>query len=152
MRNIINIVARVLTIVIIALGAIYSVLVMVNAEGMKIDDKYLSAVFAISVVVLLLTIALMLVFALVNIFRSPKNAIRGLIGIVVLGVIAFIAYSLSTTQLDPEFVKNLKEDVSDSTSKLVGAGLIGTYILLGLSVLAIIYAWISKWINKLIKR
>lgn len=88
-----------------------------------------------------------LFFAVSRIASNPKAAKSALIGIGGLVVLFVIAYAASTgadVATNPVFEKL---QVNESTSKSVGAGLIGLYLIMGLTVLSIIYAEVSRLIK-----
>ena len=90
-----------------------------------------------------LTVALTLIFALVNIFTNPGGAKKALISIVGIGVLIVIAYFLASDQvLDIPGYEGTGNN--PSTLKWVGTGLITTYILAGIAFLAILYVEITR--------
>ena len=90
----------------------------------------------------ILTAAITIIFPLVFLILNPRNSIKIFIALGLMIVIAIIAYSLS--QVSFTEIQLEKLDTSAETAKYVGAGLIFTYILAGLTVLSIIYASISR--------
>lgn len=75
-------------------------------------------------------------FPIYQLFTNPKGAINTLIGLGVLGIIVLIAYSMASDQV-LNLVGYDGPDNVPSTLKAVGTGLITTYILFFLSLLAI---------------
>lgn len=160
MRNIINIASKVLTAVIIIFAVVLTGILLIKSDG-DMARNYSRAFQEIGItlniltigtyVVTGLTVALIIVFSVSNMIIKPKAAVNALIGIAALAVIIIISFILSTPEIDPLFVMklatNANVEVTDSLSKQVGAGLIATYILGALSILAIMYAWISKLIK-----
>ena len=65
-----------------------------------------------------------------------------LIGIVGFAVLFFIAYSISTDNIVGDVYETF--DISASASRLIGASLLMTYIMGGLTVLSIVYAGIAN--------
>jgi len=92
--------------------------------------------FAISVVA---TLGFAIVYVIFN-FSKAKNA---LIGIIALALISLVAYLMASGAI-PHFHGVEKFNITESLSKLVGSGLYLTYLLLGLSILGVIYTEISK--------
>jgi cation transport ATPase len=76
---------------------------------------------------------------LFNMFTDKSAAKKGLISIGFLAVVAIIAYTLASPVMPqfPGIQKAINDGLTTSTVKLVDAGLIATYILLGLAILAI---------------
>lgn len=158
MRNRINLAARILTIVIILFSVLLTAILLIKSDN-DMSRNFTRAfneigitlnIFTIGTYLIAgLTLLLVLAFSVMNLFVKPKAGIKALIGIGALVVIVLISFILSSPNIDPEFVLNIADnvEVTDALSKQVGAGLIATYILAGLSVVAIIYAWISKLIK-----
>ncbi|MDT8393052.1 MAG: hypothetical protein RQ761_04370 [Bacteroidales bacterium] len=91
---------------------------------------------------LIFTAVITILFPIAFLILNPKNSIKIFIALGLMVIIAIIAYSLS--QVGIEELRLEKLGTTAETAKYVGAGLIFTYILAGLAVLAIIYASISK--------
>ena len=83
-----------------------------------------------------------IVGALFNITAKPKSAIMLLISSVIFIVVFGISYSLAGNQLTSLQLEEYH--ITAQTSKLVGTGLIATYIFFGLAVLVILYSAIVK--------
>jgi hypothetical protein len=158
MRNIIQKASKALTAIIIAFAVILTAILLGTSDnGMSKDfvrafDEIGTTldIFTIGTYIIAgLTLLLVLIFSVSNMFIKPKAAKNALIGIGALVIIIIVSYFLSTPDIDPKFVLDIAENtvVTDALSQQVGAGLIATYILAGLSVLAIIYASVSKLIK-----
>lgn len=158
MRNIIQKASKALTAIIIAFAVILTAILLGTSDnGMSKDfvrafDEIGTTldIFTIGTYIIAgLTLLLVLIFSVSNMFIKPKAAKNALIGIGALVIIIIVSYLLSTPDIDPKFVLDIAENtvVTDALSQQVGAGLIATYILAGLSVLAIIYASVSKLIK-----
>lgn len=158
MRNTINLAAKVLMGLIILFSVILTAILMAKSDG-EMSRNFQLAFSEIGVTLNLftigtyiitgLTVLLVLGFSILNMFIKPKAAVNALIGIGAMVVIILISFALATPDIDPVFVRNISEniEVTPALSKQVGAGLIATYILAGLSVLAIIYASVHKLIK-----
>jgi len=82
------------------------------------------------------------VFPIISMIKSPKNAKIALFGVVGLGIIFVISYTLAG---NTEFIDVDGKLLADATaSKLSGAGLISFYFLGAASILTVIYAEVSK--------
>ncbi len=77
-----------------------------------------------------------------TIIINPKNLIKMLVSVVVLVIIVAVSYGLATNHMTPLQLETYK--ITVETSKLVGMGLIVSYITIGLSVLVILYSGIVK--------
>ncbi len=83
-----------------------------------------------------------IVFPVIQIFADPKAAIRSLIGVGILVALWFVAYALSDNSFTPMELEKMK--TTANISVMVGAGLIYTYFIFAIAIVAIIYASISS--------
>jgi len=90
----------------------------------------------------ILGVAVLVLTPIYTIVNNPKNLIKMLISIVVLAVIVAVSYAFAANHLSALQLETNK--ISAETSRLVGMGLIATYITLVLSVIAILYSGIVK--------
>jgi hypothetical protein len=158
MRDKINLAAKVLMGLIILFSVILTAVLLATSDGDMSRDfprafreiGLTLNLFTVGTYLITgLTILLVLGFSIMNMIIKPKAAINALIGIGAMVVIILISFALSSPDIDPLFVRNISEniEVTPALSKQVGAGLIATYILAGLSVLAVIYASVHKLIK-----
>ncbi len=77
-----------------------------------------------------------------TIIINPKNLIKMLVSVVVMAIIVAVSYGLATNHMTMLQLETYK--ITVETSKLVGMGLIVSYITIGLSVLVILYSGIVK--------
>lgn len=83
-----------------------------------------------------------LIFSVARIISHPGAAKSALIGIAGLVVLAVIAYLFSSGADANGIYKDL--EISEGTSRTVGAGLVALYIVMGLTVLSIIYSEVTR--------
>lgn len=91
-----------------------------------------------------ISVLIILYFAVTKILQEPGGARSALIGIVGLIVVLLLSYLLSTggdALTNPLYAKL---EVSEGTSHQVGTGLVTLYIVMGLTVLSILYAEITR--------
>ena len=112
----------------------------INGESMT------DAVLIWAYILLGLTVVLLLVFPVLYFIKNPKAAIKFLIVLVGFAILFGIGYLLASGDINAPIFE--KQGVTSNTSRLVGAGMITTYILAGIAVLAIIYSSISSVFNK----
>jgi hypothetical protein len=74
--------------------------------------------------------------------QSPKNAVKLLISFGIIAFVAIISYSLAGNSFSEIKLEQMK--ITAHTSKLVGMGLLFTYITAGFAILAVIYSSVSK--------
>ncbi|MDX9942819.1 MAG: hypothetical protein RBS53_11420 [Bacteroidales bacterium] len=87
------------------------------------------------VAVAVLTTVLFSIFHMVQNLGKAKGA---LVGVLILAVIVIISYFLSTNEVYPKF------NVGPIASKWVGAGILTTFVLIGLALLSAIYVEVAK--------
>lgn len=83
-----------------------------------------------------------LLASLISLFLNPKGAVKILLILAGMVVLAIISYTLSTNEFSALQLEKL--NISENTSRMVGTGLIFTYVLAGLAVLAIIFSAVSR--------
>jgi hypothetical protein len=158
MRNTIAKASKVLTGVIMVLAVTLTAILMLNSDNNMAKDMVgafkkvgttLDIFYYATYIIIGLAGLLVVVFAAFSIFTRPKAAKNGLIGVGILAVIIILSFLLSTSKIDPVFVNKIADTVkvTPALSKQVGAGLIATYILGALSIVAIIYTAITKFIK-----
>ncbi len=91
---------------------------------------------------LILGVAVIILAPIYTIIVNPKNLVKMLLSIVFLVIILAVSYGMAKNQLSSLQLETYK--ITAETSKLVGAGLIATYITFGLSILAILYSGVMK--------
>ncbi|WP_276370007.1 hypothetical protein [Chryseolinea sp. H1M3-3] len=90
---------------------------------------------------LFVAVAAAIIFPLINSITNPSGLLRTGIVLGVVLVLFGISYALSGSELPRSAVA---AGLTESSVKLIGAGLIMFYIVLILAVLALIYSEISK--------
>lgn len=88
------------------------------------------------------TILATLIAAFSNILFNPKGSLKVLIILVIMAVVAIISYVFSTNEFTSAQLEKMR--ITETTSKLVGAGLLFTYFLAAVAILAIIYSAVSR--------
>ena len=101
---------------------------------MSIIDAGLFAAYALIILCALAAV----IIPLIQSFDNPKTLVKSGIGLGALVVVFLISYGVSS----PEAA-----GATESTSKLVGAGIISTYIFFFGAIIGIIYTEISKMIK-----
>ncbi|MFZ5970643.1 MAG: hypothetical protein ACOYXA_03535 [Bacteroidota bacterium] len=82
-----------------------------------------------------------IVLPLLHALKHPKELGKSAIAVGVLVIVFLVAYSLSDSSVN---AKAVALGVDESSSKLIGAGLILFYIVFGGALLGIIYSEINK--------
>ena len=152
MDNIIKKIAKIASFVILAIAVIYGALLIANGGMYKsatpeaLNSSLLNSALIITYIVFGIAVVSALIFPLIRMASSPKNALKGLIGVVVIFIVGFISYSLSSNELTPELLEKLQ--TTESTSVWTGAGLILLYIVGFFSLAAAVFLVIRGSISK----
>jgi hypothetical protein len=89
-----------------------------------------------------ITILATLIAAFSNILLKPKGSLKILLILAIMVVVAVVSYFLSTNEFTTAQLEKLQ--ISETTSRLVGAGLFFTYFLAAVALLAIVYSAVSR--------
>jgi len=107
-------------------------------------DKIVDIMIYVAYGLLGLAVVTAIIMPLVKSIGNPKSLLGGLIGIVCLLVIYGIAYAISQGDVTAVY---MKFGVDAGLSNSVGASIIYMYLLLGLSVLGIVFSEIYKLVS-----
>ncbi|QOI98449.1 MAG: hypothetical protein HRU69_13530 [Flammeovirgaceae bacterium] len=88
-----------------------------------------------------IAIASVVILPLVNALKSPGELKKPLMALAAMVVLFVISYALSGSEVS---TVQAAKGVTESTSKLVGAGLTMFYLVSGIAVLGLIYSEINK--------
>jgi hypothetical protein len=140
--------------IIVAVVGVVAAIFLVRIIGVGDDeikagqDSVVQPLMYMAYVALVLTIVAVLLFTVINLVKKPALLKQTLINVGLFAVVVVVGYVLSSgTDLDlkPFISKGL--DVTESTSKYVGMGLITFYILTAIAILAMIYTGVKKLFN-----
>lgn len=140
--------------IVVAVVGIVAAIFLVRILGVGDDeikagqDSVVQPLMYMAYVALVLTIVAVLLFTVINLVKKPALLKQTLINVGLFAVVVVIGYVMSSgTDLDlkPFISKGL--DVTESTSKYVGMGLITFYILTAIAILAMIYTGVKKLFN-----
>jgi len=152
MDNTIKKIAKIASVVIMAIAAIYGALLIFNGGAYKsatpeaLSGSVLDSALIITYVIFAIAVISALIFPIIRMVSSPKNAIKGLLGMVVIFVVCWVSYLLSSNEFTPQQLEKLQ--TTESASIWTGAGLILTYIVGSLSILSTIFLVIRGSISK----
>jgi len=93
-------------------------------------------------VLLGVTVLATLIAAFSNILLKPKGSLKILVILAVMVVVAIISYTLSSNEFSAAQLEKMQ--ITAATSKMVGAGLMFTYFLAIVALLAIVYSAVSR--------
>lgn len=142
---------RILVAVIGVVAAIFLIRIIgVGDDEIKAgQDGVVLPLMYMAYVALVITIAAVLFFTIINLIKKPALLKKTLINVGLFAAVVVIGYVLSSgTDLDlkPFISKGL--DVTESTSKYVGMGLITFYLLTVIAIFSMIYTGVKNLFNK----
>jgi len=132
--------SKVTTIVLWALMVI-SVLFLILYSGTKSISEEPFIIW--SYVLIVAAVALAVGFPIVNAIANPKGLKGMVIGLVSIGIILAISYALASDEIMTN-VSIENETNPAGLMKYAGTSIITTYLLLGVAVISVIYAEVSK--------
>tara|TARA_R100001369_G_scaffold22177_1_gene40427 strand:+ start:26 stop:472 length:447 start_codon:yes stop_codon:yes gene_type:complete len=143
-------ISKILVAILGLLGIIFLVrIVSAGDEAIKTggEDGLADPMGYVAYIILALAIAFVLFFVLKNLFTNTGGLKNTLIGLGAFAVVLIIAYVISAGD---GMNYDLQEGglASESTSQLVGAGLVAFYLLLAIAAGAMIFAGAKKIISK----
>ena len=144
---------KIITILLWVLLIISSVLVvslMVNISENEADPtmgSWINSNVIWTYILIAFGAGIAIVFGLFQMFTDKQAAKGGLIAFVFLGAVALVSYLFASSEI-PQFIgvdKFINDGtLNESVAKLVDAGLIATYILLGLAILSIALTSVTR--------
>jgi len=142
--------AKILSVIIFVIAVVLQVFIMIYTEGSGVTNKGLDATLnyfsVFSYIIVILSILLALLFPIVQSFSKPRILLRILIFLVAIIVVGFLCYTLEPYSFSQEKLQKL--DTTAEVTRLVGAGLIFTYLIAGIAFLSIIYTGIRSIVYK----
>jgi len=109
--------------------------------GMLSEDLFLN----VGKLILIIGLAIMVISTFYGFVTNPKNIKVMLISLGVGAVVLVISYMLAGNDYTPLQLEQM--EITEQTSKFVGMGLIATFIMFGLAILAFLYSAVSKVIK-----
>ena len=143
-------ISKILVAILGFLGIIFLVRILaVGDEAIKTggEDSLVDPMAYVAYVILALVLVFVLFFVLKNLFTNTEGLKNTLIGVGSFAVVLIIAYVLSGGDATSY---TLQEGgfATESTSQLVGAGLVSFYLLLAIAAGAMIFAGAKRIISK----
>lgn len=117
-------------------GVIFAIIVAFKGEESLLrNDAALNPFFDGTYVLLLGSVAFALLFPIFGFFTDVKKGMYVLIAILVLLALFGLSYIFSSNEIVGEVYE--KNEITPGLSKLIGAGLLTTYILAALAIIAV---------------
>ncbi len=137
-------VLRIVLIILLAVSAVLGILFYAGGEDISGQPIYTNTFIVWAYILAGIAVVFAIVFPIFQMIKNPKAAVKGLLGLVVVAVIVFVAYAVSSGEklgiTNPEL---MQYDVR-GTLKYAGTLLNSVYFLAGLAILSMIYAEVSK--------
>lgn len=95
----------------------------------------------IGYILLLIAVVAAIGLPLLNSVKSPGELKKPLLALLLMVALFAVSYALSGSDVTPE---QAAKGITESTSKLVGAGLTMFYLISGIAVLGLIYSEVNK--------
>ncbi|WP_406685071.1 hypothetical protein N1F78_04930 [Seonamhaeicola sp. MEBiC1930] len=127
------------------IGAIFALMIIAGDEGSAAGPA--GNMLFVTYVVLGVIIALVLIFVIKGLFAG--NIKKTLLTVGAFVAIALISYAMSSgTDLDLKPFTDKGQDITEATSKKVGAGLYTFYVLAFLAIASMAFSGVKKIFNK----
>ena len=139
MTDTINKILQIGLLVLFIISAILFALFYINGDSMT--DTVLTWAY----ILFAFTILLLIGFPIAFFIKNPKSGLRILFVLIGFAVLYGISYSFASDATDAAIYT--KQNVSSSISRSIGAGLIMTYILVGITILALFASSVRKYFN-----
>lgn len=89
-------------------------------------------------VLAILAVLLVIILPLINSINDPKSLLGTAVGVVVIGIIFFIGWSMSSGEAYTRY------GVNETYSKVIGGALITMYIMAIIALVGIVFSEVSK--------
>ncbi len=147
MDKTLNRIFSIVSIILIVAATAYQVAVLYQGDSAMeantdTSNSILDGFFYVSYIALGIAVLFAILFPVFQMISNPKGAITTLLVIGAAIVLWFVAFGLAENTFTARELETM--EITAYTSKLVGAGLIYTYFVFGLAILAIIYASITS--------
>jgi hypothetical protein len=143
-------ISRFISIAIMVLGAVFIILIGVKGDAAmeepSAQNSILSPFFYLAYIVLGLTALLSIGFPIVYALQNPKQAMIGLVVILVFASLFGISWLIASDAVEGKMIEKAVEEelITPGGIRRVGMGLISTYILIAGAVVVTIYSGVSK--------
>jgi len=135
---------RILYIVLLAVSAFLGILFYAGGTETDGTPVFTNTFILYAYILVGIAIVASLIFPLVQMITNPKNAKKSLLGILAVAVVVFIAYIFSSSETLTFTGSDMEKYNVPSLLKKVDTGIITTYILAAIAIIAMIYSETSK--------
>ncbi|MBP7849836.1 MAG: hypothetical protein KA053_06130 [Lentimicrobiaceae bacterium] len=155
MEKVVHTVFRIVSYVLMALAVVFIAWIWMKGDtALKNDtglqNQILNPFTMVTYFALGLAAFLAIFFPVVFIIQNPKKAVRTLIVLGLIIVVGFVAYSLSSGNLDSNVLQKAFREgkITEAGARRVGAALLGTYLLGGVAIITVLYSAVASIIKK----
>ena len=118
-------------------------------DALSKEDQYQSTIFdlglKLTLVLFVICAIAAVLFAIYQMITNPKGAMKGIVALVVLGVLFAVLYSMSVAETTGPIADSVEEfGLTEGQSKFVSAGIKSTLLLGGVAVAAFIVSEIRN--------
>ncbi|MCD4834205.1 MAG: hypothetical protein K8R31_10455 [Bacteroidales bacterium] len=135
---------RIVLIVLLAISALLTILFYAGGEDISGQPVYTNIFLLWAVLLTGIAVVVTVIFPVIQMITNPKNAKKGLLGVVAIVVVIAIAYGLSSGEAlgvrNPDLVQY---DVP-STLKYAGTMINSIYVLAIIAFVSVMYVEVSK--------
>lgn len=149
--NVLFRISRIVSIAFMLIGVVFILIIFLNGdtklgENVALRDKILNPYFGFSYLVFGLCILAAILFPVLFMIKNPKQAVKGLLILAGFAILFGVSYLFASDSLDSESMQKAFNNglITAKGAKLVSMGLIGTYVISAIAILALIYSGISK--------
>lgn len=136
---------RILYIVLLAASALLGILFYIGGTEIDGETPVFTNQFILWAYILTgIAAVASIVFPVFQMITNPKNAKKSLLGVIALVAVVVIAYFFSSGELMNLKAPELAKFNVSSTLKQVDTGIITTYILIGVAIVAMIYSEVAN--------
>lgn len=137
----------IVSIILIVIATAYQVAVLYQGDSAMeansdTSNGILNGYFYVTYVAFAIAVIFAILFPVFQIISNPKGALTTLVVVALAIVLWFVALGMAGNNFSARELEDM--GITAATAKYVGAGLIYTYFVFGLAILAIIYASISS--------
>ncbi|MDK2979387.1 MAG: hypothetical protein PWP52_2101 [Bacteroidales bacterium] len=135
---------RITLIILLAVSAILAILFYAGGEDISGQPVYTNTFIVWAYILAGIAVFFAIIFPIFQMIKNPKAAVKSLLGFLVVAVVVFVAYAVSSGEklgiTNPEL---MQYDVP-GTLKYAGTLLNSVYFLAGLAILSMIFSEVSK--------
>jgi len=135
---------RIVLIILLAVSAVLGILFYAGGEDISGQPVYTNTFIVWAYILAGIAVFFAIIFPIFQMIKNPKAAVKGLLGFLVVAVVVFVAYAVSSGEklgiTNPEL---MQYDVP-GTLKYAGTLLNSVYFLAGLAILSMIFSEVSK--------